>query len=274
LGNRVVSGGRMTKARTATLAIAAALTCNAEVGRAGAAEMVDLQLVLAVDVSASIDRAELRVQRDGYVQAFRHPEVLRAIRSGVHGRIAVSYVEWSSADFQVVVMPWRILSDEATTLAFAAELAQAPRHRDRSTSISGALLFARSLFQATDAAAGDRRAIDVSGDGPNNDGRAVARTRNAIVADGIVINGLPVQINPAALPGGISLEDYYRGCVIGGPGSFLITISESGQFETAIRQKLILEIAGAAPEIIPVAAAAPAVDCLAGEKMGTQSVPR
>jgi Protein of unknown function (DUF1194) len=234
---------------------------------------VDLQLVLAVDVSGSIDPRELRVQRNGYVQAFRDPEVIRAIESGVHGRIAVTYLEWSSVDFQVVVVPWTILSDAPSTLAFVGELARAPFNRDRSTSISGGLLFARDLMQAS-AIESDRRAIDVSGDGPNNDGRAVARTRDAIVAQGIVINGLPVLLDPTAMPIGLSLEDYYRACVIGGPGSFVIPISETREFETAIKRKLILEIAGLAPKTILVAAPARPVDCMVGEKMARPVAPR
>jgi hypothetical protein len=242
---------------------------------------VDLQLVLAVDVSSSMDFNEQRVQRDGYVQAFRSAEVIRAITTGAYGRIAVTYLEWSSAYFQQVVVPWRVIGDAEDAYAFAAELARTPIGRDRSTSISGGLLFALGSFDVT-AVESDRRTIDVSGDGPNNDGVTIVPIRDAITSRGVTINGLPIMINPMPIfgdNGPISLEDYYSGCVIGGPGAFEIPIRTLDEFQTATRRKLILEIAGIeTPDaaVVPVSSllpqTRPAVDCLAGER-SRRSIP-
>jgi hypothetical protein len=211
--------------------------------------IVDLQLVLAVDVSGSMDVNEQRVQRDGYVKAFRHPEVLRAITTGPYGRIAVTYVEWSSAFYQLIVLPWRVIRDEEDSLAFANDLERAP--------ISG-----------VDS---DRRTIDISGDGANNDGSPVTAARDQIVRQGITINGLPILINPSPMVGGVELDDYYHDCVIGGPGAFIVSVTDQSQFETAIRRKLVLEIASnALPAPLGVEPVqlrlTPGVDCLAGEK--------
>jgi hypothetical protein len=253
-------------------AIASALAAAPPSGQA--AEYVDLQLVLAVDVSGSMDLNEQRVQRDGYVQAFRNSDLIKAITSGAYGRIAVTYVEWSSAYFQQVVVPWRVIGDAEDSLAFAAELDKRPIGHDRSTSISGGLLYALSAFDVSPVES-DRRTIDVSGDGPNNDGSPVAGIRDMVVSRGITINGLPILINPMPVfgPTGlpISLDDYYSGCVIGGPGSFTIAIRALSEFEPATRRKLILEIASAAPDqtsVTRVASILPTapVDCLAGER--------
>jgi hypothetical protein len=235
---------------------------------------VDLQLVLAVDVSSSMDFNEQRVQRDGYVQAFRNPEVIRAITTGAYGRIAVTYVEWSSSYFQQVVVPWRVIGDAEDAHAFAAELSTSPISRDRSTSISGGLLYALSAFDVAPVSS-DRQTIDVSGDGANNDGQTIVPIRDMIVSRGITINGLPILINPMPIfgeNGPISLLDYYEGCVIGGPGSFAIPIRTLDEFQSATRRKLILEIAGLATDsatIVPVSSIFPqrlAIDCLAGER--------
>jgi hypothetical protein len=240
-----------------------------------AGNSVDLQLVLAVDVSSSMDFNEQRVQRDGYVEAFRNSEVIRAITTGAYGRIAVTYIEWSSSYFQQIVIPWRIIGDAEDAHAFAAELASAPIGRDRSTSISGGLLYALSAFDASPVST-DRRTIDVSGDGPNNDGATIVPIRDMVLSRGITINGLPIMINPMPIygeAGPLSLQDYYEGCVIGGPASFAIPIRTLDEFQTATRRKLILEIAGvgpADPSIVPVSSilpqVRPAADCLAGER--------
>ncbi len=166
-----------------------------------AAELpVDLELVLAVDVSGSMDRDEQALQRRGYVEAFLHPEVAAAVRSGPYGRIAVTYVEWAGASAQVVTLPWTLVEDQTTAEDFAAGLAEAPPARFRGTSISGALAFAAPMF-ADNGYEGLRRVIDVSGDGPNNIGPPVAPVRDAVVAAGIVINGLPVQLDAPLPPG-------------------------------------------------------------------------
>jgi hypothetical protein len=242
-----------------------------------ATSYVDLQLVLAVDVSGSMDFNEQRVQRQGYVDAFRHQEVLRAIRSGPYGRIAVTYVEWSSAFYQVIVMPWRVIGDEEEVLGFAADLERAPISREGRTSISGALIHAASAFPASGLIS-ERRTIDISGDGANNDGTPVTPARDQIVRQGITINGLPILINPSPMVGGIRLDDYYRDCVIGGPGSFVIPVTALADFAPAIRRKLVLEIAAAPPpdrpQLEPVQLLLPqtGVDCLAGERSRAQGL--
>ena len=232
---------------------------------------VDLELVLAVDVSGSMDLEEQALQRRGYVDAFLHPEVAEAIRSGPYGRIAVTYVEWAGARSQAVAMPWSLIDGPAAAEDFAAGLSEAPPARFRGTSISGALAFAAPLFD-DNGYDGLRRVIDVSGDGPNNAGPPVAPVRDAIVTTGIVINGLPLQIDaPVYMAvGGVLLADYYRDCVIGGPGAFVLPVTERDQLLEAIRRKLVLEIAGLPATIQPAAvtaAAEGATDCMIGERL-------
>jgi hypothetical protein len=232
---------------------------------------VDLQLVLAVDVSGSMDSNEQRVQRQGYVDALRDPAVLRAIRSGPYGRIAITYVEWSSAFYQIIVLPWRVLGDDEEVLGFAAALERAPISREGRTSISGALVYAAGAFPVSGFTS-DRRTIDISGDGANNDGTTVTPARDQVVKQGITINGLPILINPSPMVGGLQLDEYYRECVIGGPGSFVIPVTTLADFAPAIRRKLVLEIAGVPPlaeaRVEPVQLLLPqsGVDCLAGER--------
>jgi hypothetical protein len=251
--------------------IAAAGVCAAPHALAAVAgNIVDLQLVLAVDVSGSMDVNEQRVQRDGYVKAFRHPDVLKAITTGPYGKVAVTYVEWSSAFYQLIVLPWRVIGDEEDALAFANDLERAPISREGRTSISGALYYAAGAFPISGVDS-ERRTIDVSGDGANNDGSPVTSARDQIVRQGITINGLPILINPSPMVGGITLDDYYHDCVIGGPGAFIVSVTDQSQFEFAIRRKLVLEIASnasaAPPAVVPVQfQLTPGVDCLAGEK--------
>src|SRR5690242_20073670 len=187
---------------------------------------VDVQLVLAVDVSrsmASLGDMKQKLQRDGYVEAFRSPEVQKAITSGPYGRIAVTYVEWSSAFYQLIVLPWRVLNDQEDVLAFANDLARAPISREGRTSISGAMYYAAGAFPISGVDS-DRRTIDISGDGANNDGSPVNTARDQIVRQGITINGLPILINPSPMLGNVQLDDYYHDCVIGGPGAFIVSV--------------------------------------------------
>ena len=182
------------------------------------AEHVDLKLVLAVDVSrsmASLGDVKQKLQRNGYVEAFRSPEVLKAIQSGPYGKIAVTYVEWSGAFYQRIVVPWRVIGSDEDALTFADELAHVSISLDQSTSISGGLIYALSLIQKAGIDS-DHNAIDVSGDGPNNNGTSVPLVRDEILREGIVINGLPIILDPTPVYGG-SLADYYEDCVIGGP---------------------------------------------------------
>ena len=253
------------------VSLLAGLPMVAPAALAAADQPVDLELVLAVDVSRSMDYDELQVQRDGYVAAFRNSEVIDAITKGVIGSIAVTYIEWSGAFFQQIVIPWRVIANRDDAEAFASALEAAPITRERGTSISGGLLFSARQFGANQIE-GTRQTVDVSGDGPNNDGLPVAPMRDQIVDQGITINGLPIRIRPTQLFGGIdigNLDTYYEDCVIGGPGSFMLTVDGVDRFETAIRRKLVLEIAGLPPHLMPAAETLkppPRVDCMIGEK--------
>ena len=216
-------------------------------GAALAQPAADLELVIAVDVSLSMDLDEQRLQRDGYVAAFRDPEVHKAITSGPHGRIAVTYMEWAGPPTQQVVIPWTRIDGPEAARAFADRLETVPISRARMTSISAALQFSGRLFE-TSGVQGIRRVIDVSGDGPNNAGVPVVPVRDELVAQGVVINGLPIMLKLAT--GFFDLADldrYYADCVIGGTGAFMIPIKEKSEFQTATRRKLLLEIAGLAP---------------------------
>ena len=214
---------------------------------------VDLELVLAVDVSGSIDAEEARQQREGYVAAIADRAVIEAIGANFHRRIAVAYLEWASGDYQHVVVDWSLIEDAASAQAFAARLAASPRRCARWTSISAAIDAAVPLFDGN-GYAGERRVIDVSGDGPNNRGRPVRDARDGAVAQGIVINGLPIlndRPQPFDLPTpmAMALDRYYADHVIGGPGSFVLPAKDFTDFRNAILSKLIREIAadGAPP---------------------------
>lgn len=237
------------------------------------AEEVDLELVLAADVSRSMSDADLATQRMGYAAALSSPEVLSAIRGGFLGRIAVTYIEWSGDDWQRVVVDWTLVGTEDEARAVAAVIAAGTGGTLRRTSISQGLRFARGRFDDSPFTA-HRRVIDVSGDGPNNQGPPVTEARDAIVAEGITINGLPIMTDEAvdglwAVP---RLDLYYRDCVIGGPGAFVVPVEGWAAFAGAVRRKLVLEISGlAARGLIPAQAETGAVaDCLIGEKIWRQ----
>lgn len=239
---------------------------------AKAKENVDLELVLAVDISFSMDEYEQKLQRQGYVQALRSPEVIRAIRGGLTGRIAVTYVEWAGAAIQNVIVPWTLIDSAESAEALADRLAEAPITRLRRTSISGALLRSLELFQQSPYQ-GARQVIDVSGDGPNNDGPPVTSIRELVVGQGIIINGLPLLIYRGErgffdIP---HLDWYYEDCVIGGAGSFSLPVVGVEAFTSAIRTKLILEISDISSELAKkprnAADGAPRVSCMIGEQM-------
>ena len=231
---------------------------------------VDVELVLAVDISYSMDPDELALQRDGYAQALISHEFLTALRGGMHAQVAITYVEWAGVSEQRVIMPWRLIDGPASAEKVSREIAAAPLRRAYRTSISGALRFAAPLFESS-GYSGIRRVIDVSGDGANNQGPLVTLTRDDVVAKGITINGLPIMIKrPNASMSDIpNLDIYYEDCVIGGPGAFVVPIYEHAKFAEAIRTKLVLEIAGRVPEarVVPAAAGAPRVSCTVGERM-------
>jgi len=214
------------------------------------AEPVDLQLILAADVSRSIDNDEFKLQREGIASALQNPEVLRAIRSGPHGVIAVSFVEWSGTGEQNVVLGWSLVRDEEGAAVAADQILKAPRSFVGRTSISEGIDFSVKHFE-TSGMTSTRRVIDVSGDGTNNSGRPITDARDEAVARGIVINGLAIiNLNPnfgylahTQPPGG--LPNYYRENVIGGPGSFVLQIEDFHSFAQAMVQKLLQEISAA-----------------------------
>jgi hypothetical protein len=231
-------------------AVIAALVLGA--GGAAAAEAVDVALVLAADVSRSIDTGEFRLQRQGYAAAITSPKVLTAIQAGTHRAIALTFVEWSGPEEQAVVAKWTVVKDGESAAEFATTLLNAPRSFTGRTSISAALDYAISQLQDSGVVA-DRRIIDVSGDGTNNAGRPVGEARDAAVATGATINGLAI-INerpegyffahtqpPEGLPA------YYRNNVIGGTGAFLLEVQDFSTFGEAMTNKLLTEIAGVSP---------------------------
>ena len=232
---------------------------------------VGVELVLAVDISRSIDPAEQLLQRQGYAAAFRNAQIEQAILSGDWRRIAVTYVEWAGAGSQSVAIPWTLIDSAEAAEDFALRIEAGLAGPVSRTSISGAIDFASGLFDGNGYAS-MRQVIDVSGDGPNNQGRPVTEARDAALARGITINGLPLLTNEGDGGGWSSIPDldrYYADCVIGGMGAFSIEVKSWDQFATAVRQKLFLEVAGGMPprEEIILAQTAPASDCLIGERL-------
>jgi Protein of unknown function (DUF1194) len=218
---------------------------------------VDLELVLAVDISGSVDEAEARLQREGYIAALRHPHVIQAIQSGPLGRIAVTYVEWAGDHYQRTMLDWTLIEDAADAQGFADALAETPFLSAHWTSLSGAIDYSASRFDNNGFAAA-RRVIDVSGDGYNNRGRPVELARDEAVAAGLTINGLPIvndRLNPWGGRPPVDLDLYFEHHVIGGPGAFMIVAEDYTAFASAIMSKLLLEIAGDQPPLRALAAA-------------------
>jgi Protein of unknown function (DUF1194) len=217
-----------------------------------------------------MDLEELAVQREGYAQAVISPDFLKALKTGPHGKIAVTYFEWAAAHDQKVIIPWRIIDGPESADAVAAEIMKAPLRRASRTSISGAINFGMQVL-GENPYKGLRKVLDISGDGPNNNGEPVLIARDAALEKGITINGLPVMVKQAsyATMDIEQLDIYYEDCVIGGPGSFVIPIKERAKFKEAIRTKLILEVAGLQPKVIPAQARArePRVPCTIGEQL-------
>jgi hypothetical protein len=231
---------------------------------------VDVEVVLAVDVSYSMDPEEQALQREGYMAAITSREFMHAISQGMHGRIAMTYFEWAGMHHRQIIVPWRVIDGPETADGFAADIGRARYTRASRTSISGAMLFAMPLFEGS-GFRGVRRVLDISGDGVNNNGPPVTLTRDEVLAKGIVINGLPIMLkrpNPGTLDIE-SLDVYFEDCVIGGPGAFVIPIRERDQFKDAIRTKLVLEIAGHTPElrVVPAASDKPRISCMVGERL-------
>jgi len=264
------AGGDVTglEARDPVIQLAAELT--AQRPDQTAAPSVDVELILAVDVSYSMDLDELAVQREGYAQAIVSREFLQALKSLPNGKISVTYFEWAATGDQKIIIPWRLIDGPETAGAVADDILKTPIRRASRTSISGAINFAVPLFDE-DPYRGTRRVIDISGDGPNNNGSPVTGAREAALAKGIVINGLPIMVKePSYSTMDIdNLDWYYEDCVIGGPGSFVVAIKDRDKFKEAIRAKLLLEVAGRMParRVIPAAETEPRVSCLIGEKI-------
>jgi hypothetical protein len=234
------------------------------------ANAVDVQLVLAVDVSYSMDMDELAIQREGYAQAIVSKEFLQALKTGPNGKVAVTYFEWAASSDQKIIIPWRVIDGPESADAVAAEILKTPIRRASRTSISGAIYFAMPLFDQSPYH-GLRRVIDISGDGPNNNGTPVTIARDEALSKGIIINGLPIMVKePSYSTMDIdNLDYYYEDCVVGGPGSFVVTIKDREKFKEAIRTKLLMEVADRMPEKVPVAEQEkePRVSCLVGEKI-------
>ncbi|WP_299785339.1 DUF1194 domain-containing protein [uncultured Marivita sp.] len=230
---------------------------------------VDLELVLMVDVSRSMTERELEIQRRGYAEALRSDAVFAALQSGLLQSVAVTYVEWAGT--QEVVIDWRVLQTRADLDAFADILTSRFDPALRRTSISEALIFGAELID-TNIYAGLRRVIDISGDGPNNQGRHVERARDTVLSKGIVINGLPL-LTREGMDSAWHLENldvYYENCVIGGPGSFVIPVFDWDDFAEAVQRKLVLEMVSRPTEatVVPVQAVnRDPTDCRIGEKI-------
>jgi hypothetical protein len=218
---------------------------------------VDTELVIAVDVSNSMDPEEQALQREGYILGLTSREFLTALREGANGRVAITYFEWAAINDQKIVLPWRLIDGQASADAAADEIKRTPYRRAPRTSIFGALQFAQPLFKNS-GYNGLRRVIDVSGDGTNNNGPPVTIMRDQVLDAGITINGLPIMLarRYASGPDIPNLDVYYEDCVTGGPGSFVIAIHDREQFKQATRDKLVQEIAAVPrkPRVIPTQA--------------------
>jgi Protein of unknown function (DUF1194) len=234
---------------------------------------VDTELVIAVDVSYSMDPDEQALQREGYIAAITSREFMLALRGGAHGKVAITYFEWAGPGDHKIIVPWRLIDGPEAADAVANEIARAPYRRAMYTSIASALEFAKPMFDAS-GYRGIRRVIDVSGDGANNSGPLLVPVRDDVLAAGITINGLPIMLK-RPMAWSLDIEDldiYYEDCVIGGPGAFVIPIRERAQFKDATRSKLVLEIAGRTPKpnVIPAQARAPRISCTIGEERRRQ----
>ena len=236
---------------------------------------VDVELVLAVDVSRSMTPRELEIQRRGYAEAIASAEVVGAILGGPEGRVALTYMEWAGAGAQRVVVEWTLIGSAADARAFADRLTARFDVNLSRTSISGAIDAAAASFEGN-GFAGWRQVIDVSGDGPNNHGRPVEQARDAALARGIVINGLPLMTDEGMGRQWhlADLDRYYKDCVIGGPAAFVIPVTDWSEFARAVRQKLVLELVHrpaaevAAPVLVAqYATDLPKYDCLIGERI-------
>src|SRR3954462_5251922 len=245
-----------------TFSVAAPTTNPLLADKSPSATPIDTELVLAVDVSYSMDPEEQKLQREGYIEAITSRDFMDALKGGMHAKVAVTYFEWAGPFDQKIIVPWRLIDGPESAGGFANEIARASYRRASRTSIASALQFAKPLFDAS-GYNGVRKVIDVSGDGANNSGPLVTMVRDDVLADGVTINGLPIMVKrPNTFTMDIeNLDIYYEDCVIGGPGAFVIPIHAREQFKEATRTKLLLEIDGRTPErrVVPVQARTPRI---------------
>lgn len=230
---------------------------------------VDVELVLMVDVSRSMRPGELEVQRKGYAEAIRSDEVVNAVLNSFTGSIALVYVEWAGSGAQRVIVPWTLVDSREVAEKIAGQLEASETFGLRRTSISGAIEYAMHEIETNDFE-GLRRVIDISGDGPNNEGLPVVQARDDAVAKGVVINGLPLMTREGNSFWMLDdLDVYYQDCVVGGPGAFVIPVHDWSEFPMAVRRKIVLELAGPADGVWSARSGdeVGGYDCLIGEKM-------
>jgi hypothetical protein len=225
---------------------------------------VDAAIVLAVDSSGSMDIEERGIQRDGYADALRHPDLMQAVTAGRHGRVAFSYFEWAGYPRPETLIPWRVVDGQEAAAALGTEIAGLETTPARGTSIARAIDFATGLFDG-DGFGDAKRIIDISADGPNNTGPPVTGARDRAMARGVTVNGLPILVRPSR--GMQELDLYFANCVIGGDGAFLLAVRAREELAVSIRRKLILEVSGDPPEALVPAAEPWGIDCLIGERM-------
>ncbi len=259
--------GRSRTGGMAALVLAVTIASLSFARPAQAETEVDVALVLAVDISFSMDTDEQELQRAGFVEALRSREVHEAIGRGLIGQIAVTYVEWAGVADRHVIVPWTLIDGPESAVRFADDLEFERINRARRTSIAGAIDYSLQLLEESGVRA-LRRVIDVSGDGPNNEGAFVTAARDRAIARGVTVNGLPIMLKR---PGYLDIDDldkYYVDCVIGGPGAFVVPVRAPEQFVDAIRTKLVLEIAGIVPPrpLVQRAQVDLPTDCLVGER--------
>ena len=273
----VISGGSL-RFLAAAAALSFAVLAMAPVARANLP--VDLALILAVDVSESVDRQEANQQRQGYVQAIQAEEVVEAILGGPRGRVAMTYVEWAGPNHLYVILDWAVIDSAQAAFRFANRLDRQEITQGYTTSITSLMRRTPDIF-ASLAVPADRRVLDISGDGPNNDGGLVHRARDRLVDAGVTINGLPILNDRPAPSGYPSLEDlpaYFRNCVVGGAGAFQVAAEGFDAFATAIKRKLVFEIAALPPKredrprLLRLAAAETEYDCSIGEKQSRERI--
>lgn len=238
----------------AVAGLAAPIASQQATAQQGAKIRVDLELMLAVDISQSMDHDEHTIQREGYVEAFRHQDVINALVSGPEGKIAVMYMEWAGDFDPIPTIPWTIIDSAKAAHDFADRLEKEPIFGEQRTSISTALLAAQDYILNNNITS-HRQVIDVSGDGANNAGRLVEPVRDAVVKSGIVINGLPIMLNkPKEFYDIDHLDRYYKHCVIGGDSAFIAPVFDLRHLSSTIRKKLVMEIASIdiEPDMAPI----------------------